>query len=590
MNLRSKIPFFLASIKRDKTQPIWLEYLQSDSNAFIDTGVSGNNNNLSLNMTFYIEKFFKYGAIFGNYIGEASNAFRVICSENTSRIYFNANTRCSNASTRSAVNFFGYKHTLRLEKTKLTLDGVSSSIINVNGTANNTNIALFNRSVTNPYAIVHDLGLKIYSCQMYDGDVMIRDFRPCLHPKTLQPCMYDMVTKQYFFNAGTGQFQYEYTFDTLDYIESTGTQYIDTGALSTASSKWEVDFQSNKAVEATFESIFGAQTNVIIKRLSCIIISTNDAVRFVLGNSIKDSDINFYSVEDAHRRHIYGVDVKAYTAYVDNTKIIGTESTNLVTEYPIYVLARNDGGTATNFANGKLYGVKHYENYIFVADYIPVRKLDGTVCMYDFISGEFKVNSGIGTFVAGGYAQNLEDYEKLEYLRSDGNCYIDTGILLGYDSKAILRVKTVNLSIAQLAFGNNISGENFTCNIGNNNINVSRFDGAKYTGSLYKDNVNVHTYTVDKTGIQVDDSIFAWDKTPTNFEPTLSSYLFANRALTGAVNFVRAGTQVYDFKVYENEKLIQNLIPVKRKSDGVKGMLDMVSGAFLTNQGTGEFE
>ena len=136
MNLRSKIPFFLASIKRDETQPIWLEYLQSDSSAFIDTGVSGNNNNLSLNMTFYIEKFFEYGGIFGNYtLDENANAFRVICAENASRIYFNANTRCANAAAKSINSgFFGSKHTLRLEKTKLTVDGVASSIANINGT------------------------------------------------------------------------------------------------------------------------------------------------------------------------------------------------------------------------------------------------------------------------------------------------------------------------------------------------------------------------------------------------------------------------------------------------------------------------
>lgn len=580
MNLRNKIPFFLASLKRDKTQPIWLEYLQSDSTAFIDTGVSGNNNNLSLNMTFYIENFFEYGAIFGNYIDEASNAFRVICSENTSRFYFNANTRASNASARSATKFFGYKHTLRLEKTKLTLDGVSSSIINVNGTANNTNIALFNRSATNPYAIVRDLGLKIYSCQMYDGDVMIRDFRPCLHPKTLQPCMYDMVTKQYFFNVGTGQFEYEYTFDTLEYIESTGAQWIDTGI-------------------ATTNSDFGFT-------LDAMPLTNSDT--YPIGSRASDGGKRFFGIR-SNSSSVFAYGWQWYKSSPASQSYVNVRTQmslnwlnakqasigNDVVELQDAVI--DNGRNITLFGvsgsllwKGRIYSARISNNYQLVADYVPVRKLDGTVCMYDFISGEFKTNAGSGTFVAGGYAQNLEDYEKLEYLQSDGNCYIDTGIILGYDSKAILRAKTINISIAQLAFGNNINGENFTCNIGNNRINVSRFDGAKYTGSLYKDNVNVHTYTVDKSGVQVDNSIFAWDATPINFTPTLSSYLFANRALTGAANFVRAGTRVYDFKVYENEKLIQNLIPVKRKSDGVKGMLDIVSGQFLTNQGTGEFE
>ena len=582
MNLRSKIPFFLASIKRDETQPIWLEYLQSDSSAFIDTGVSGNNNNLSLNMTFYIEKFFEYGGIFGNYtLDENANAFRVICAENASRIYFNANTRCANAAAKSINSgFFGSKHTLRLEKTKLTVDGVASSIANINGTVNNTNIALFNRSATNPFANVRDIGLKIYSCQMYDGDVMIRDFRPCLHPKTLQPCMYDMVTKRYFFNAGTGQFKYEYTFDTLEYIESTGAQWIDTG-IATTSNDFGFTLDAMPLTSSDTYPI-GSRGSDGDKRFFGI--RSNSSSVFAYG-------WQWYKSSGASQSYV-NIKTQMSLNWLNSKQVsIGNDVSEL--QDAVIDNGRNIslfGVSGGLLWKGRIYRATISNDYQVVADYIPVRKLDGTVCMYDFISGEFKVNAGSGAFVAGGYAQNLEDYEKLEYLQSDGNCYIDTGILLGYNSKAILRVKTVNISIAQLAFGNNISGENFTCNIGNNNINVSRFDGAKYTGSLYKDNVNVHTYTVDKTGIQVDDSIFEWDVTPTNFKQTLSSYLFANRASTGAANFVRAGTRVYDFKVYEKEKLIQNLIPVKRKSDGVKGMFDMVSGQFLTNQGTGEFE
>lgn len=580
MNLRNKIPFFLANIKRDTTQPIWLEYLQSDSTAFIDTGISGNNNNLSLNMTFYVENFYEYFGIFGNYIDENTNVFRVIGSESSNKLYLNTNTRAGSADVRNLSNFYGSKHTLRLVRTKLILDGVSSSVRIINGTANDTNIALFNRSVANPFPDVRDAGLKIYSCQMYDNGVMIRDFRPCLHPKTLEPCMYDTVTKQYFFNAGTGQFKYEYTFDTLEYIESTGAQWIDTGIATTTS-----DFGFTlDAMPLTSGDTYpiGSRASDAGKRFFGI--RSNSSSVFAYG-------WQWYKSSAASQSYV-NVRTRMSLNWLNTKQVsIGNDVDEL--QDAVIDNGRNIslfGVSGSLLWKGRIYSAMISNGYQVVAGYIPVRKLDGTVCMYDFISGEFKTNAGAGTFVAGGYAQNLEDYEKLEYLQSDGNCYIDTGLLLGYDSKAIVRVKTVNINIAQLVFGNNISGENFTCNIANSTISVSRFDGAKYTGRLYKDNTNVHTYTVDKSGVQVDDSIFAWDATPINFTQTLSSYLFANRALTGAANFVKAGTRVYDFKVYENEKLIQNLIPVKRKSDGVKGMFDMVSGQFLTNQGTGEFE
>lgn len=55
--------------------------------------------------------------------------------------------------------------------------------------------------------------------------------------KTGTPCMFDLVTRKNFYNAGTGQFKYirpnglpsDYT--PVEYLESTGTQWIDTGVV-----------------------------------------------------------------------------------------------------------------------------------------------------------------------------------------------------------------------------------------------------------------------------------------------------------------------------------------------------------------------
>ena len=45
--------------------------------------------------------------------------------------------------------------------------------------------------------------------------------------------------------------------------------------------------------------------------------------------------------------------------------------------------------------------------------------------------------------------------------------------------------------------------------------------------------------------------------------------------------------RVYGFKVYDNGTLIADYIPCYRKSSGVIGFYDMVSGTFLTNSGSG---
>ena len=46
---------------------------------------------------------------------------------------------------------------------------------------------------------------KIYSSKIYNNNVLVRDFIPVLDPYGV-PCMFDKVTNQYFYNAGTGDF------------------------------------------------------------------------------------------------------------------------------------------------------------------------------------------------------------------------------------------------------------------------------------------------------------------------------------------------------------------------------------------------
>lgn len=181
-----------------------------------------------------------------------------------------------------------------------------------------------------------------------------------------------------------------------------GNSYIDTGMPITANSKLEVDFQSDKAVGETFESIFGAQANTSgVKRLSCIITSTNAATRFVLSSdayiNIADHDINFTDVADANNRHIYGIDVNTVTAYIDSQTYTGIKyNTQYTSNYSVYIMARNNIGVATNFAKGKLYGVKHWEGDELVQDLRPHVDQNGVPCMYDTVSKKCLYNQGTG--------------------------------------------------------------------------------------------------------------------------------------------------------------------------------------------------
>lgn len=50
---------------------------------------------------------------------------------------------------------------------------------------------------------------KMWYCKMWDGDTLVRDFVPCYRKSDGEAGMYDLVTKTFFTNAGTGEFSYE---------------------------------------------------------------------------------------------------------------------------------------------------------------------------------------------------------------------------------------------------------------------------------------------------------------------------------------------------------------------------------------------
>ena len=368
----------------------------------------------------------------------------------------------------------------------------------------------------------------------------------------------------------------------LDYISFDGNSYIDMAMLSTPTSKWEVDCQSNKAVGEGFQSIFGAQSSTSYNRLSCIIISTNASARFVLSGSaisIADKDINFDTVADANNRHVYGVDVKNCKAYVDEIEIFGNQYNDLSTNVSVYIMARNSAGTASNFAKGKLYGAKHWEDDILKQDLRPCIDPKGVVCMYDMVTKKYFYNQGTGTLKAGNVIKFVD------YIHTDGNSYIDTGIALGINHKVYVKVKapTSSSSAIQL-FGNySDSAGYFTCNIANSAGAISRFDGVSYTGNISRSDGNFHTYTLDKNGILIDsDTLLNWNKTPTDFQQSDSFYLFRAR---GSSSVAPSGTQISEEKVWENDTLVQHLKPCVVA--GEAGFYDMVTGNVFTNAGTG---
>lgn len=96
---------------------------------------------------------------------------------------------------------------------KFVIDS-NKNVTTVNGTAQTFTAETF-QSPSNLYLFdvnqeaLASRGAKIafYNAQIYDNDVLIRDYHACLDPDGV-PCVYDKVNKEYVYNSGTGTFGY----------------------------------------------------------------------------------------------------------------------------------------------------------------------------------------------------------------------------------------------------------------------------------------------------------------------------------------------------------------------------------------------
>lgn len=186
----------------------------------------------------------------------------------------------------------------------------------------------------------------------------------------------------------------------LEYLESTGTQYIDTEYILNIKSKLELVVVWNVITSTTataqqmgfvkwndsgnYRTIFAQQSEFMV--LFC-------------------ADANLTTAPYLDRAYTYTADLiekkgSISTPYTSVSANIKQALSGTFTQ-PFYIFARNNGGVAEHFCKCNLYSFKAYTNNTLVRDLIPVLDNDDTPCMYDEVSGEFFYNQGTGEFIAG---------------------------------------------------------------------------------------------------------------------------------------------------------------------------------------------
>lgn len=174
-------------------------------------------------------------------------------------------------------------------------------------------------------------------------------------------------------------------------------------------------------------------------------------------------------------------------------------------------------------------------------------------------------------------------FHELESIESTGTQYIDTGIITKISNYVKLKILP-------------ISGDaNDTLYFGSYERNNQKPSLGHY-GSMYRSNVspewtlpidydNPYIFEKRENGNWYYNNDKVGSESQGNTNPTITSYLFARNYDVKQNSKIKC----YYLIIKENSQNLLYFLPCKRTLDNEIGMLDLVSGKFFTNQGTGNF-
>ncbi len=194
--------------------------------------------------------------------------------------------------------------------------------------------------------------------------------------------------------AEGGESQLPEGYTQLEYIQSSGTQWIDTGFKPNQNTRVLADCD---LISGVFPTAFGAWSSSAGAKY--ILLSLSDTVARYYYN-LTETDKNV-AIRGRHT-----LDMNKNKLIVDNVEIVTVAASTFSVSQSLYLFTFHGGETTENFkTNAKYYSCKIYDNDVLVRDFIPCKNADGAIGMYDVVNSQFHQNAGTGVFTAGGEVQ-----------------------------------------------------------------------------------------------------------------------------------------------------------------------------------------
>lgn len=176
----------------------------------------------------------------------------------------------------------------------------------------------------------------------------------------------------------------------LEYIESTGTQYIDTGFKPNQDTRISitVDFPRSSTTW-----LYGGRTAAGSNSFGFLCLNGN-TYRFDYASSMNELT--------AKPTGKFILDSNKNKCYINNELVFTTTYKTFTSPVSMYIFNVNNNGSAKEGSSAKLYNCKIYDNGTLIHDFIPVKRISDSKCgLWDKVTKAFYPNSGTGDFTAG---------------------------------------------------------------------------------------------------------------------------------------------------------------------------------------------
>lgn len=591
------------------------EYLQSTGTQYINTGIPYD----STKSTYKIECKFsqpsnvgQYDAIFGAYTGESYKCLRIIRGNSNSVMwtYYNNQANSGNKVAFSTANTNIREIVITSSSTILTENGTTTTYENkaVNGTNTTSTFYLFCQGIANDSPICLSKSI-IYYFRLYDNDTLIKDFVPVSYNRT--PGLWDKVEMKFYPNDGTGTFTlgHDYNYNKIhqirktkrllpngvelyDYIQSSGTQWIDTGIYGTLNTKVILEFKIPEANSSTTAGkYFGCRDG---QNSKAFIIGTGNGTNtistyfFTQFDSVSANILSNLNLD--FNKHIIELSKDGF--YIDNTlyrtfNSSGTfQTSHTLPIFGFYSIDTNQHTVATGILT--VYSIKILENNQLVRNMVPCTYY-GEPGMWDTVENKFYRNQGTGQFILG----NKIVLKEYEYLESTGTQWIDTGVVINSYFKIQSKFQFVSTAGYQILYGMMPSSSTITPRISfwkYVNVWLTGINSSVQFGT-YNNQVHTleHTYNQQNgENIIMDGTNYVIQTNPSSISSnTLSLGLFS-RHQNDTWSYP-ASAKIYFYKIYGSNgtTLLRNYVPCT--CNEVPGLWDKVEWKFYGNSGTGQF-